>query len=99
MNCPECCAKLTVIDSRPVNATTTRRRLVCPECDARYTSIERLDLEYTPVDVQEVFTKIANKAIVRSGYMSSITGGTYTTKEDAVADSIAELNRLYKEGN
>ena len=39
MNCPKCGAEVFVVDSRPIDGTTIRRR-VCNKCHHRFTTYE-----------------------------------------------------------
>ena len=106
MDCPNCGGKLSVVDSRPAAGNSTRRRMKCIDCDARFSSIERIidnnaEKEVTAapsIDLSKVFEKIAENSIMVNGFMSSVTGATYSNREVAVSDTIKELNRLYKEG-
>ena len=106
MDCPNCGGKLSVVDSRPAAGNSTRRRMKCLDCDARFSSIERLTDTSTEapvstdpsIDLSKVFEKIAENSIMVNGFMSSVTGATYSNREVAVSDTIKELNRLYKEG-
>lgn len=99
MNCPKCNSRLGVIDSRHTASNSTRRRLECPRCLSRYTSLESIVYNKNEIDVSvmDIFMKLARKAVVRSGYMSALTGATYATEEEAISDSIAELERLYED--
>ena len=107
MNCPNCCARLNVLDSRAAANNTTKRRLVCDDCGGRYTSYEYIcddnpttkktpENKATEINVSDIFSNIAENAIIQKEFTSAITGGTYATREDAIADSINELKRLYK---
>lgn len=42
MNCPNCTARLTVVDSRAFPGNRTKRRLVCAICGERFNSIEKI---------------------------------------------------------
>lgn len=104
MNCPECGGKLRVIDSRSAANNTTRRSLKCPGCEKMFYSVETLtnnNIEKIKsagmINMSSIFSKLAKNAIVYSGYTSSLTGGTYPTKEEAEKDTIAELERIYNE--
>lgn len=94
MNCPECNARLDVIDSRLTVNNATRRRLECPKCGERFSSIEVILEERAAVNLSEVFSQLA-KNCVTSGYTSSLTGCTYNSKEYAISDTMKELERIY----
>lgn len=101
MNCPKCGGKLGVIDSRAAANNSTRRRLECGKCGERFTSLETIirDGQYSVNAERDkciagIFSRLANSA-VESGYTSALTGGIYATREHAVKDSIAELERIY----
>lgn len=49
------------------------------------------------IDLSEIFAKMAKHAIVKDSYTSALTGGVYESEEDALKDTIKELNRLYNE--
>lgn len=103
MNCPECGGKLGVIDSRAVAHNSTRRRLECTNCGERFSTLETIiqDGQHSVNAecnkcIAGIFRRLANSA-VESGYTSALTGGIYATKEHAVKDSIAELERIFNE--
>lgn len=96
MNCPECNARLDIIDTRLTANNATRRRLECPKCGERFSSIEVILEERAAVNLSEVFSQLAKNAVVH-GYTSAVTGGIYESKEAAINDSIAELERIYNE--
>lgn len=113
MNCPNCCSRLNVVDSRAAANNTTKRRLVCETCGCRYTSYESIKDDNTEptenktttatktppankIDMSSVFKTIAENAITQHEYISIITGGVYVSRDDAIAESIKELERLYK---
>lgn len=115
MNCPNCTARLTVVDSRAFSNNRTKRRLVCPICGEKFNSIEKImtdeeinapadtatnsnDKGTQPaIDLSEIFATMAKRAIVKDSYTSALTGGVYESEEDALKDTIQELNRLYNE--
>lgn len=99
MNCPECGGRLSIYDSRLQKNNTTWRRLECTKCKKRYSSIEELqgDTRCEVANLQMVFKKLAKRCIISGGYTSSLTGGTYPTKEEAEKDTITELERIYNE--
>lgn len=97
MNCPKCNARLNTVDSRPQSDNTTKRRLVCPKCDSRYNSIERLQFQEESnqdINIDEILEKIAKKAVEKSQYTSSVTGGIYNDYDFAIKDTVNELKRL-----
>ena len=49
------------------------------------------------INLSEVFAEMAKHAIVKDSYTSALTGGVYESEEDALKDTIKELNRLYNE--
>ena len=98
MNCPRCNVKLNTVDSRPQPDNTTKRRLVCPKCNSRYNSIECLQEEHKQdINIDAVFEKIAKKAVEKSQYTSSVTGGIYNDYDFAVKDTVKELKRLMED--
>lgn len=100
MDCPKCGTRLSTIDSRPTPTNETKRLKECPKCGERYDTIETLNtIDRPPIDLEQVFKTLAEKAIMTGCCMSLITGGTYTSKEDAESDTIAELKRIYNESN
>ena len=99
MNCPECDARMDVVDSRAVRGNRTRRRYKCPECEHRVSTLEAIvtDFNNPGVDINEVLKQIAEHAIMSGGTFSSITGGFYPKAEDAYEDTLAELHKLYQQ--
>ena len=62
------------------------------------TAINNADVATQPtIDLSEIFAKMAKHAIVKDSYTSALTGGVYESEEDALKDTIKELNRLYNE--
>lgn len=102
MRCPECYGKLIVVDSRAAENNSTRRRLECTTCKTRFTSYETIreisaEQNEPALDIDEMFLKMAKKAIMQNTYTSALTGGTYPTLEEALIDTIAELKRLHEQ--
>lgn len=99
MKCPECNGKLAVFDSRLRANNTTWRRLECVKCGERYTSVEELVgySNWESSNLSKVFENLAQRCIVRGGFTSSLTGGTYDSREAAYEDTVAELERIYNE--
>lgn len=99
MKCPKCNGKLAVFDSRVRANNTTWRRLECVKCRERYTSVEELQ-GYSPWEtsnLSKVFEKLAKQCIISGSFTSSLTGGTYNSREAAYKDTVAELERIYNE--
>lgn len=101
MNCPKCYSKLKTIDSRPSANNQTYRRLECTVCGERYTSTEKITTEEEvttapAIDLNDIFNVLAKNSIVRNGYISALTGGIYKTEEEALRDSISELQKLHE---
>lgn len=102
MNCPKCQSKLSVICTRRGVDNGTWRRLLCENCGRKFSSQENIVDRRTKlnhVGMDEVFAQLAQNSIVKRGYISALTGGTYPTREEAEADTIAELQRLYAGGD
>jgi hypothetical protein len=47
--------------------------------------------------VRGVISRIAEHSVTKGAYASAVTGGIYLTEQDAILDSISELERLYNE--
>lgn len=99
MNCPKCNGKLSVFNSRLQPNNTTWRRLECTKCGERYSSIEVLqgNVRCEVANLRLVFKKLAENCIISGGFTSSLTGGTYDSREAAYQDTVAELERIYNE--
>ncbi len=98
MKCPACgCEDLRVIDSRPSDNNTIRRRRECERCKARYSTYETIEA-YQLIVVKKNGTK---QAFDRSKLLSGLLKACHKRPVDAekLADEIEfELrNRLHNE--
>lgn len=63
MNCPLCKHETEVIDSRPSTNNTIRRRRRCPQCQHRFTTIEKMGKPVTDHQTRREARKILTGAI------------------------------------
>lgn len=100
MNCPKCNTRLSTVNSRRTPDNCTRRQLKCPRCLSRYKTLETIidgDADSMDSAVRGVISRIAEQSIIKGAYASAVTGGIYLTEQEAIRDSIAELERIYNE--
>ena len=94
MNCPECGAKTITINSRKMEQTQYRRHK-CLGCGFRFSTNEIIVPEGIPM--RGFVQVIAEKLVCNIGYKSMLTGKIYPTREEAVGDTLKELNIIEKE--
>lgn len=99
MKCPYCGAEDTkVVDSRPTEDDSIRRRRQCPKCGKRFTTYERLetapifvikkDKTREPFDRGKIY-----KGVVRSCYKTKVTPDEMTRLTDEVEAQIQAMDQ------
>ncbi len=72
MKCPACgCEDLRVIDSRPSDGNTIRRRRECESCKARYTTFETIEFNQLVVVKKDGSKELFDKTKMLSGLLKS----------------------------
>ena len=106
MKCPKCNTRMSVIDSRMLDNAITRRRHHCSKCNKNYTTIETIveDVQwgdftrnvskFKGFNQDQVLHTMARNAVLKGQAMSTVTGGIYKSEEEALKDTLNELQRL-----
>ncbi len=72
MKCPNCgCADLRVIDSRPSDNNTIKRRRECDKCKARYTTFETIESSQLIVVKKDGTKELFDKSKLLSGLLKA----------------------------
>lgn len=109
MRCPQCNTRMTVVDSRMMENSITRRRHHCSKCNKNYTTIEtivedaqwgdftRNVSKFKGFNQDQVLRTMARNAVVKGRAMSTVTGGIYESEEEALKDTMKELKHLMED--
>lgn len=109
MRCPQCNTRMTIVDSRMMENSIARRRHHCSSCDKNYTTIEtivedakwgdftRNVSKFKEFNQDQVLRTMARNAVVKGRAMSTVTGGIYGSEEEAIKDTLEELQRLMQD--
>lgn len=105
MDCPDCGATCSCIDTRKRPDNTTRRRWECKACGRRYSSVECMAVNTTTpyercrssraLKADLDMSPVADKLVYFAGWRSRLTDGRYISKQDAMEATISELEKLF----